>query len=45
MRAKVLNENGERTFAVIFDTGEEVLSGLTRFAAESGLALISIGRE
>jgi predicted DNA-binding protein with PD1-like motif len=37
MRSKVLNENGERTYAVIFATGEEALSGLTRFAEEQNL--------
>src|SRR5438876_614785 len=37
MRSKVLNENGERTFALIFETGEEALSGLTRFASEQNL--------
>ena len=37
MRAKVLNENGERTFAVIFESGDEALSGLTRFAEEQNL--------
>src|SRR3982751_3995055 len=37
MRSKVLNENGERTFAVIFETGEEALSGLTRFSEEQNL--------
>ena len=38
MRAKVLNENGERTFAVIFESGDEALSGLTRFAEEQNLS-------
>jgi predicted DNA-binding protein with PD1-like motif len=38
MRAKVLNENGERTFAIIFESGDEALSGLTRFAEEHNLA-------
>lgn len=38
MRAKVLNENGERTFAIIFESGDEALSGLTRFAEEQNLA-------
>ena len=37
MRFKVLNENGEKTFAVIFDSNEEVMSGLTRFAEEQRL--------
>jgi uncharacterized protein len=37
MRSKVLNENGEQTYAVIFESGEEVISGLTRFAEEQHL--------
>ena len=37
MRSKVLSENGERTFALIFETGEEALAGLTRFASEQNL--------
>jgi uncharacterized protein len=37
MRAKVLNESGERVFAVIFDTGEDPVAGLTRFAEEQNL--------
>ena len=38
MRTKVLTEDAERTFAVIFESGDEVLSGLTRFAEEQQLA-------
>lgn len=38
MRAKVLNESGERVFAVIFDTGEDPMAGLTRFAREQNLS-------
>ena len=34
MRSKVLNENGERTFALIFETGEEAIRRLTEFANE-----------
>ncbi|MGE5465582.1 MAG: PPC domain-containing DNA-binding protein [Methanocella sp.] len=34
MRSKVLSEAGERTFALIFETGEEPMSLLTRFAAD-----------
>lgn len=37
MRAKVLNEHGERVFAVIFDKGEDPIAGLTRFAEEHNL--------
>jgi predicted DNA-binding protein with PD1-like motif len=38
MRAKVINEVPERTFALIFDRGDEVVSTLERFAAEHGLS-------
>ena len=38
MRAKVLNDDRERTFAIIFDSGDEVTSGLTRFAREQNLS-------
>ena len=38
MRAKVINEGPERTFALIFDRGDEVVSTLERFAAEHGLS-------
>ena len=34
MRSKVLNEAGERSFALIFDPGEEPVGLLQRFAAE-----------
>jgi uncharacterized protein len=37
MRSKLLNDHDERTFALIFETGDEVLSGLTRFAEEHSL--------
>jgi uncharacterized protein len=37
MRTKLLNEHGERVFAVIFDTGEDPIEGLTRFAGEQNL--------
>jgi predicted DNA-binding protein with PD1-like motif len=38
MRAKVLNDDSERTFAIVFDSGDEVTSGLTRFAREQNLS-------
>jgi uncharacterized protein len=41
MRAKVLNESGERVFAVIFQTGEDPVEGLTRFAEEQNLSASS----
>lgn len=37
MRASLLNESGSKTYAVIFDTGEDPVVGLTRFAEENGL--------
>lgn len=38
MKAKqVHEEGGQRTFALVFDAGDEVLSGLTGFAEENGL--------
>jgi predicted DNA-binding protein with PD1-like motif len=33
MRAKVLDEVGERTWALVFDVGDEVVSTLTQFAS------------
>lgn len=38
MRSKILNEAPERTYALIFDTGEEPVSLLTRFAEEHHIA-------
>jgi predicted DNA-binding protein with PD1-like motif len=38
MRAKVLSERPERTYALIFDTGDEVVSTLEAFAEENGLS-------
>lgn len=38
MKSKLLSDRGERTFAVIFDTGDEVMSGLSAFAKEQHLA-------
>jgi uncharacterized protein len=32
MRSKLLNEAGERTFALVYETGDEVIAGLTDFA-------------
>jgi predicted DNA-binding protein with PD1-like motif len=42
MRAKLLHDDaGERTFAVIFDTGEDPVAGLTRFAEEHNITAAS----
>jgi predicted DNA-binding protein with PD1-like motif len=38
MRAKVLNEAPERTIAIVFEAGESVMEGLTRFAEEHALS-------
>ena len=38
MKSKLLNETGDRTYALIFDKGEEPLSGITRFAEEHNLS-------
>jgi predicted DNA-binding protein with PD1-like motif len=37
MQAKLINEGPERTFALVFEHGDEVVSLLERFAAEQGL--------
>ncbi|MGQ0752694.1 MAG: PPC domain-containing DNA-binding protein [Betaproteobacteria bacterium] len=37
MRAKVLNESHGRVFAVVFDIGEDPVSGLTQFAEQQNL--------
>jgi len=38
MRAKVLNETGERVFALIFAIDEDPMQGLQRFAEEQNLS-------
>jgi hypothetical protein len=38
MKSKLINETPERTFALVFDRGDEVMSLLTRFARELGLS-------
>ncbi|HZU35652.1 MAG TPA: PPC domain-containing DNA-binding protein [Gemmataceae bacterium] len=38
MQSKLLHEAGEKTYAVIFETGEEVVSGLLNFARQEHLA-------
>lgn len=37
MKAKLINEGPERTFAIIFERGDRVVSTLERFAAEHKL--------
>lgn len=34
MKAKLLSDQGERTYALIYETGDEVVAGLKAFAAE-----------
>ncbi|MGH7266746.1 MAG: PPC domain-containing DNA-binding protein [Candidatus Rokuibacteriota bacterium] len=38
MKSKLLNDHGGKTFALVFDSGDEVIAGLTRFAEEHGLS-------
>ncbi|WP_119154274.1 PPC domain-containing DNA-binding protein [Caldimonas tepidiphila] len=38
MQAKLLNRAPERTFALVFERGDEVVSTLERFAVEQGLS-------
>jgi uncharacterized protein len=38
MRAKVLNERPERTIAIVFETGDDVMASLARFADEHALS-------
>jgi uncharacterized protein len=38
MQSKLIDDRAESTFAVVFDVGEEVMSGLLRFATERNLA-------
>jgi len=38
MQAKLISESGEKTFALIFDPGEEVVSGIRAFAQQQNLA-------
>jgi predicted DNA-binding protein with PD1-like motif len=38
MRSKILNQAGERSFALVFDTGDEPMSLLERFARENNVS-------
>ena len=38
MKAKLIHDDGEKTFAIIFDKGDEVVSGLLAFAKENNLS-------
>ena len=37
MRTKLVDDHDQRVFAVIFDTGEDPMEGLTRFAEQQNL--------
>lgn len=37
MKTKLLYDQGEKTFAIVFDKGDEVISGLTEFAKRNNL--------
>jgi predicted DNA-binding protein with PD1-like motif len=37
MQSKLLQDQGEKTFALIFDTGDEFMENLTRFARQNHL--------
>ncbi|MCF3936696.1 DNA-binding protein [Acuticoccus sp. M5D2P5] len=37
MKTKTLYDGPQKTFVVVFDPGEEVVEGLTRFAEENGI--------
>lgn len=38
MKSKLLSEHAERTFAIVFATGDEVAAGLLKFAEENDLS-------
>ena len=38
MKAKLIHDDGEKTFAIVFDKGDEVASGLLAFAKEQNLS-------
>ena len=38
MKTKLIHDDGEKTFAIIFDKGDEVAGGLLSFAKENKLA-------
>jgi predicted DNA-binding protein with PD1-like motif len=38
MKARLINEQGEKTYVLIFDRGDEVAATLLNFAKEKGLA-------
>jgi uncharacterized protein len=37
MKTKLIHEGAEKTFVIVFDTGDEVIAGLKKFAEENKL--------
>lgn len=42
MKSKLINADEQKTWAVVFDTGDEAIAGLTAFAKQEGLAASQI---
>lgn len=38
MKAKLLNDDQQKTYALIFDKGDEVMTGLKQFATDNQLS-------
>jgi predicted DNA-binding protein with PD1-like motif len=38
VKSKLLSEQGDRTFAIVFATGDEVAGGLLKFAKQNDLS-------
>ncbi len=38
MKARLLNDQGEKTYVLIFDQGDEFIATLLQFATQNGLA-------
>lgn len=37
MKSKLINQNGQKTYALVFETGDEVMESIQRFAGEHNL--------
>jgi predicted DNA-binding protein with PD1-like motif len=42
MKSRVINEGAQRSFAVVFDTGDELVAGLTEFAQTERIAAAAL---
>lgn len=42
MKSRLIDDSGRKTYVVVFDKGDEVKAGLTRFAKERGLGASQI---